>query len=1642
MSDTSLAAVERLRRDFPGIDTVTGLVRSLAGEEDGELAVRFTEVFLTRAPRDFLNERAPETMARLAVGAFRFLARSGSEPVRVEVFNPTEDGSEGWVAPVTVIRTNVSERSFIVDTLREYVHGRGLSILHSIYPVLHVERDGDGTLLQVGPSREGSRRESLIHCEVTRVTDPAARARMAEEIADRLRDVIVSTDDFRPMVERVNRIIREVGDRMAELPPRAEELEEVQNFLRWLRDGAFIFLGYRGYALVDADGEPGVVVESGTGLGLLRNEGDSQFASPVPLSKLPAFVRALAEDGPTLIISKANSESTVHRRARMDYIGIRKLSPDGTVQGEHRFLGLFTSKAYAEQAENIPILRQKLQAILADAGVAEGSHDYKEINTIFNSMPKEELFLTSAEEIGKDVQAVLASYGSGDVRVVLRDDPLRRGVSLTVILPKDRFSGEVRKQIEEAFVDVYRGEILNYHLALGTGDQARLHFYVTAPPESMASVGAGALESLVRELIRNWEDRVREGLEALVPGDEARALARHYAEACSPEYRVATAPADAVRDILELEEMKSGGRTVAIALSDERETPTRQDGEEVTALKLYLREGRLILSDFMPILENAGLRIIAVSPFEVRSGAGPEAIIYLFAVQGPDGRPVSQEHTGLLSDLILAVRGGDASNDSLNALVLAAGLAWREVEVLRTYASYAFQLGAVPSRVALPNALSKHPGIGRVLYDHFAARFDPELHAGMKAREKSVEAVRRRFRDAMTEVGLLADDRALRRLALLIDATVRTNYYRNGGRVPTRRSGGVPYISLKFSVKALESINRARLLYEVWVRSPRMEGVHLRGALVARGGIRWSDRPDDFRTEVGGLVKTQMVKNAVIVPAGSKGGFVPLRHLGSPEEMAEEAKEQYRTLVRGLLDITDNLVEGKTVPPPEVVRWDGDDPYLVVAADKGTAKFSDVANAVAAEYGFWLDDAFASGGSNGYDHKVVGITARGAWECVRRHFREMGKDIQSEPFTVVGIGDMSGDVFGNGMLLSRQIRLLAAFDHRHIFIDPDPDPETSWVERDRLFRLGRSSWADYDVSLLSKGGAIIPRGAKSVELDPRAREALGIPADLEIADGEALIRSVLQAPAELLWNGGIGTYVKSAGESNADVGDASNDAVRINARDLRSRVVGEGGNLGLTQRARIEFALAGGRINTDAIDNSGGVDLSDHEVNLKILLRGAVADGSMSQEERNELLDELSDSIAELVLRNNRSQSLAVSLDELRAREGLDDQRQLMTSLERAKILDRQDEDLPDWETLLDRMAGGKSLVRPELCVLLAYAKLSLTARLLASDLPDDPASEAFLLDYFPSRARDAAGLDRLREHKLRREIIAGQVTNDLVDLMGAGFVERVVRDTGRGAAEVARAWLMAARLAGYRELLDRLREAEERMPAAVVGRWYLGLARVMERTARWILAHLDPATSVGAVVEESAPGLARLRDAFPEVVAGEDRALYEDLVDEVQELGAGDSFARGLITLRFLDQLLEVLRVARTTGADPLDAARAYYRVAELLRLPWLRQAVLAAPGDDRWEQRVAQGLVDDLTRAHRRMTVALVERVSASGLGVEAEAEALVGEHAGEVERYGELLRELSEETHLGVPAVAVAVREVGLVADRVRSGTAAVQ
>ncbi|MGH7483502.1 MAG: NAD-glutamate dehydrogenase [Longimicrobiales bacterium] len=1593
---------------------------------NSELLDLFTRLLYAKAPPEFFEDRAAAMLAAIARSDFDYLNAASPSAVNVDITNPVRE-RDGWTAPVTVIRTLVSERPFVVDTIREYLHAQDLAIERFLHPVMHLERTAAGGVAELAAAAGGPPLESFVHCEIARVEDPQRRQELRDAIAEHLEDVVRATEDFEAMVRAINDTIDYLAERARVLPERASEIEEIQAFLRWLRDGGFVILGYRGYDIEDTRKGRAIRVEPGSGLGLLRDDDHSTFAKPVLLDTLKSGLRERVAGGPLLITSKTNALSTVHRRVRMDYVGVKKLDDDGRVVGERRFIGLFTSQAYSEDAEKIPLLREKLRTILDEAGVIRGSHDYKEIITIFNSMPKEELFITSAEQIGEEIQMVLALYHTHEVRVMVRPDPLERGLSVMVVMPKEKFSGEVRKSIEEEFATKLGGEVLNYHLALGGGDQARLHFYFAAAAERIAETEPAELERIVRRLTRSWTDWVRERLQDALPGDEARRLARAYGEAFSPEYRAATEPAEAAQDILELEAMAYEGRSVAIGLGNRDEAEVLAVGEPATILKVYLRGERLILSDFMPILDNAGLRVLAMSPFEVQEREGGSAAIYVFSVQDPDSRPIDLvERGGHLADTILAVRAGEAASDPLNALVLVAGLAWREVDLLRAYSEYAFQLEVVPSRISLVNALRAYPGAARLLLTLFTTKFDPSLELALDERVSAAAELEREFVRSLEQVSTLAEDRALRRLLEILQATVRTNYYQHGGARPRSRSGGVPYVSLKFACEAFRGSSRSRLKYEVWVHSARMAGVHLRGAPVARGGIRYSDRPDDFRTEVVGLVKTQMVKNAVIVPAGSKGGFITRVRHDDREAMADEVNAQYQTLMRGLLDITDNLVDGEIVLPAGVVAHDGPDPYLVVAADKGTAHLSDVANAVAREYGFWLDDAFASGGSRGYDHKKVGITAKGAWECVRRHFRELGTDVQADPFTVVGIGDMSGDVFGNGMLLSRQIRLIAAFDHRHIFIDPDPDPETSYRERQRMFGLARGTWADYDRSVLSEGGMLVPRGVKEVQLTPEARAALGI-AQEEALDGEALIRAILRAPADLLWNGGIGTYIKAASESHPDVGDSANDAVRIDAAELRVRVIGEGGNLGLTQKGRVQAALRGIRLNTDAIDNSAGVDMSDHEVNLKILLGGAVSAGRLDMEGRNALLETLTGPVEELVLKDNRSQSLAISLEQMRAEERVEDFHDLMLRLERDGLLDRGSEHLPSLEVLVERRARDRTLTRPELCVLLAYAKLALKGQLLVSPLPDDPASHTYLVEYLPVRAVETAGPDGLAAHRLRREIISSQLVNDLVDLMGATFVNRVVRDTGLSQVEVVRAWLIASTLCGARPLRESLAAIEHRLPAHLIYRWLRGLARVLERTTRWVLANVSVDVPSQDVIEQHAEGLGQLRDRFTEIVAGEEKALFEERVREMRALTEQFEAAERLITLRFLDQLLEILRVARESGRDAVRVGRAYYLTSEMLLVPWLRRAILAAAGEDRWEQRVAHALVEDVGRAHRAFT----ERVVAAGEDADVEVDRLLErvseQRSRELYAYRELAGEIRQEERPSLAALSIVVREL---------------
>ncbi|MBV9108371.1 MAG: NAD-glutamate dehydrogenase, partial [Gemmatimonadetes bacterium] len=1496
-------------------------------------------------------------------------------------------------------------------------------------------RGADGAITAIGSGQGesgGDGLEALGHVEIPHVARRERAVEIRDEVHRRLTDVVEATRDFRAMVDRVEKVAGSVSGYVRRFPEKAQEYGEYLEFLGWLRGGNFVFLGARNYQFTGEGDEAVVRVEPGSGLGILADEERSQYAQPRRIADMDAELRTRVTRGPLLIVSKANRESTVHRRAPMDYVGVKRLDEQGFVVGEWRFLGLFTTQAYAQNPSEIPILRRKAASILEQSGTRRGSHDYKEIVSTLNEMPKEELFQASAEQLRQEVEAVLGHLFSDEVRVVLRPDALRREAAVMVILPRGRFSNRIRREIG-ALLEQRLGAGLRSSSTAGAADQARLHYWLVGRNGAAPLQGAETeplereLERAIAQLIRSWDDVLEEQLLETLDASEARRLARAYGQVLGADYRAANVPAAAVPDVLKMDEMLRGGGQVSLLLRAPVEGELVAAG--ATVLRLYLAGERLVISDFLPILEDHGVKVLEVDTFEFQpSDSLPHLMAYSFHVQTRAGEPIPTELYEALAESLLASRNGVAERDAYAALTLLSGLRWREVDVVRTYANYASQIGAVPSRIAPVRAFVTYPHLAQLLIRLFHARFNPERQAG----KGELQELRQEILVQLEKVVSLADDRALRRLMNLVEATVRTNYFRHGGADPTFTSGGVPYISVKVRSAEVEELKKTRLLYEIYVHSARMEGVHLRAAPVSRGGIRWSDRPDDFRTEILGLVLTQVVKNATIVPSGSKGGFITKRQSADRDAQMEEARQQYMTLMRGLLDVTDNLVDGKVVPPPMVVRHDGDDPYLVVAADKGTAHLSDTANAVAAEYGFWLDDAFASGGSQGYDHKKEGITARGAWECVKRHFREMGTDIQTTPFTVAGVGDMSGDVFGNGMLLSPVIRLVAAFDHRHIFIDPDPDPARSFAERKRMFDLPRSSWDDYDRSVLSPGAMIVPRASKTIEITPEARRALGLGDEVEKLDGEGLVRAVLKAPVDLLWNGGIGTYVKSEEETNADVGDTSNDPVRIDAGELRCRVVGEGGNLGFTQKGRIAAAIHGVRLNTDALDNSAGVDMSDHEVNLKILVGRVVRDGDLDMEGRNRLLHSMTDDVSRLVLRNNFGQSLAISLDELRSKEALDDFVSFIDARARDGRLDPAADGMPDADELRARRQGKLGLTRPTLCVLLAHAKLQAKSALLESTVPDDPATDPYLVDYFPPAAVEAAGPARLREHRLRREIVTTELVNDLVNLMGSSFLHRVSRDTGQEIADVVRAWLVASRIAGASEIRADMNAAEGRFPAETIYRWLNGLARVLEQTTQWLLANVSAGGDTPALIEEARGGLSALRGSFARFVAGEDRSVFLQRLGELQDLGVEKSMGERLITLRFLPQLLEIVTVARAAGTEEIRTAKAFYAVSEKLGTARLRDALRTAAGDNAWERRYAGTLADDLTVAQRAVVAAVLRDGEDPGRALNALEKA----HAREFQAYRALVADLRGE-NCPLAAYALAVRQIQTVARSVQPG-----
>ncbi|MFE6667673.1 NAD-glutamate dehydrogenase [Streptomyces sp. NPDC057697] len=1542
--------------------------------------------YLHTAPEDIAG-RDPVDVFGAASSHYRLAEMRPQGTANVRVHTPTVE-ENGWTCSHTVVEVVTDDMPFLVDSVTNELSRQGRGIHVVIHPQVVVRRDVTGKLIEVltegngiatGPQgRKGAKAtkhelphdalvESWIHVEIDRETDRADLQQIAADLLRVLSDVRETVEDWDKMREAALRIADDLpGEPLDDLAD--EEVNEARELLRWLAADHFTFLGYREYELKDTDALAAV---PGTGLGILRSDPHHSVDEAHPVSpsfdRLPADARAKARERKLLVLTKANSRSTVHRPSYLDYVGVKKFDAKGNVVGERRFLGLFSSAAYTESVRRVPVIRRKVAEVLEGAGFSPNSHDGRDLLQILETYPRDELFQTPVDQLRSVVTSVLYLQERRRLRLYLRQDEYGRYYSAIVYLPRDRYTTGVRLRLIDILKEELGGTSVDFTAWNTESILSRLHFVVRVAPGTelpdLTDAEADRIEARLVEAARSWADGFQEALGAECGEERAAELLRQYGHSFPEGYKADHTPRSAVADLVHLEALKQDGTDFALSLY---EPVGAAPGER--RFKIYRTGEQVSLSAVLPALQRLGVEVVDERPYELRCADRTHAWIYDFGLRMPqatgNGSYLADDARDRFQDAFAAVWTGEAENDGFNSLVLGAGLSWRQAMVLRAYAKYLRQAGSTFSQDYMESTLRNNVHTTRLLVSLFEARMSPERqNAGTELTDGLLEELD----GALDQVASLDEDRILRSFLTVIKATLRTNFFQ-------RDESGKPhaYVSMKFDPQSIPDLPAPRPAFEIWVYSPRVEGVHLRFGKVARGGLRWSDRREDFRTEILGLVKAQMVKNTVIVPVGAKGGFVA-KQLPDPavdrDAWMAEGIASYRTFISALLDITDNMVAGEVVPPKDVVRHDEDDTYLVVAADKGTASFSDIANEVAVGYGFWLGDAFASGGSAGYDHKGMGITARGAWESVKRHFRELGHDTQTEDFTVVGVGDMSGDVFGNGMLLSEHIRLVAAFDHRHIFIDPTPDAATSYAERRRLFDLPRSSWADYDKDLLSAGGGVHPRSAKSIPINAHVRAALGIEPGVTKMTPAELMQTILKAPVDLLWNGGIGTYIKSSAESNTDVGDKANDAIRVNGEDLRAKVVGEGGNLGATQLGRIEFARGGGRINTDAIDNSAGVDTSDHEVNIKILLNGLVRDGDMTVKQRNKLLAEMTDEIGRLVLRNNYAQNVALANATSQSPSLLHAHQRFMRRLGRDGDLDRGLEFLPNDRQIRELLNAGKGLSQPELAVLLAYTKITSARELIRTSLPDDPHLQKLLHAYFPEQLREQFP-EAVDGHALRREIITTVLVNDTVNSGGSTFLHRLREETGASIEEIVRAQFAAREIFGLGQVWDAVEALDNEVAADVQTRIRLHSRRLVERGSRWLLGNRPQPLEIAETIDFFKSGVDQVWAELPKMLKGADLEWYQSILDELTEAGVPGELAQRVAGFSSAFPALDIVAIAERTGKDPLAVAEVYYDLADRLGITQLMDRIIELPRADRWQSMARASIREDLYAAHAALT------------------------------------------------------------------------
>ena len=1552
----------------------------------------FAQVFVRRIPDDYLAKLPEDHLFAELRSVFDFLESREPGVTSIRVFDP-ERPQHGYETSGTVVDIVVDDSPFLIDSIKTAIELHGWRVSLDAHVVVAVERDPRGRLVDLGHARHAEKRESIQHYVLDRHLSPEQARELEGDVEKVLHDVSVAVRDFEPMrdgaITRMIELARRGETRYGE-----ETVAEATDFLQWLRDLNFVFLGYREYIVTEVEGTTCILADPGSGLGILSDLAGSRFSSPVPLADLPESLQERYREGFLVVVAKTNSLSTVHRHARMDYVGVRVVDEDGSVVGEARLLGLFTSRALMSQPESIPILSGKLARVLDAEDLIEGSHDYRSVVRLFNSLPQPDLWSMPVEAIKSAIEGLLTVESREQVRLFVSPDLLNRSVSVMVVLPRDRFNPTLRQRLEAHLIETFHAASADYQLTLGADGTARIHFTVwTEGP--VDDVPFEELQRTVVQMSRSWDDRVRDVLGTLV--DHPVDLLHRWSPVLPDYYKTSTSLPVAAGDILELEALAASGEALRVGIQNEDE----QDG--LTRIAVYTADGKLELSEILPLLDAAGLHVVEEVPTRVGLN-GADMFIHDVGVLDGEGAmlDIGRCGTRLVASIEAGLRG-ETEPDQLDRLLTLTDLTYQQVGTLRAYRIYRRRVGSGYTDRYINDTLVAHPHLSELFVALFERRFDPAFEG------RGWEDIEAEILESLDAVVTLEEDRILRGFFEMIMATVRTNAYK-----PERDS-----LSLKIWSAAVPDMPDPKPLFEVFVLAPHVEGIHLRGGKVARGGIRWSDRREDYRSEVLGLMKAQMTKNALIVPTGAKGAFV-LRKLADRADTAASMREAYQTFIRGLLDVTDNLVAGEIAAPSNVRRHDPDDPYLVVAADRGTASLSDTANRIASSYGFWLQDAFASGGSQGYDHRALGITARGAWESVRRHFADLSIDADIHPISAVGIGDMSGDVFGNGMLQSQQLRLIAAFDHRDIFIDPEPVPGPAHTERKRLFQRPHSSWQDYDRSLISPGGGVWSRDVKRIDLSDEMRRALGTSAASFTPD--EMVSAILKAPVDLLWNGGIGTYVKASDESHASCLDRANDAVRVDAADLRCSVVVEGGNLGFTQVGRVEFALRGGRINTDFIDNSGGVDCSDREVNLKILLGIAEESGALEPTERGGLVFDATEDVVARVLEDNRDQALILSQDEEWSKSNLDAYESLMRALESDSLLDRRQEALPGSEEMTARGREGLGLTRPELAVLLAYAKQDLKGSLIASDVPDDPDLMGELMDYFPERVSSRFG-DLSWDHPLRREILATVLASQVVNDQGVTFVSRLAMERGSRPERVVAAYRAARKLIGADQRWETVQDLDPTLDP--------GLRRQMLEAIDWLVEAVTGWYLTGSRTIPDSEELAADRDSFAELESFLGDPRWADWTEDTGEVAAlTDAGISAALARRHArhDELVhgpDIIELAREYDRSVSDVGQLFMLIGASYRLDWLERKLGEIATSSRWHKAAVRAIQSDLIELRRE----LAERILRAGVGLSPE-EAVESYRLERLERHKSLdlfMQSITQEDAMSLDPLMVAARQI---------------